>query len=147
MGLSTSSPTPLHNSCPRLHNIRYLLTLQTHLSPIRTLVLTRPTVINWWNEYWSSAAPLSLGLLLFSSLITPLALIYLLIIPVYFTETAFYSPALIACVEGLMAFAWAGTSISTAKFISDRECFGQVCNMARAAIVLGMFQWLARTLA
>lgn len=104
-------------------------------------MLTIPTVINWWNEYWSAAPPLSLGLLLFSSLITPLALAYLLTIPVYFTETAFYSPALIACMEGLMALTWAGSSISTAVFISNRECFGQVCDFARAAVVLGVFQW------
>jgi len=40
-----------------------------------------------------------------------------------------------------MALAWAGTSIPTAKFVSDRECFGHVCGLARAAVVLGMFQW------
>lgn len=109
-------------------------------------VLARPTltlniVINWWNEYWSAAPPIPLGFLLFSSLITPFALTYLLIIPVYFTETAFYSPALIACIEGLMALAWSASSISTAVFISDKVCFGQVCDFIRAAVVLGVFQW------
>lgn len=99
------------------------------------------TVINWWNEVWSTTAPTPISFLLLSSLLTPFALTYLLVVPVLFYDSRLNHTGLIALIEGTMALQWAASSISTAIFITERMCFGKVCNLAQAATVLGVFEW------
>lgn len=98
-------------------------------------------VINWWNENWSSAAPISISSLLFCSLITPFALTYLLIAPVWFADSKLNHTAVITGIEGTMSLVWALSSISTAVMTGERVCFGTVCMIAKAAIALGILEW------
>ncbi|KAM0723639.1 hypothetical protein Q7P37_000627 [Cladosporium fusiforme] len=100
-------------------------------------------VINWWNENWSSDAPVSISSMLFCSLITPFALTYLLVVPVWCDDSKLNHPAVTAGIEGTMALIWALSSISTAVMTSERVCFGTVCSIAKAAIALGILEWLA----
>lgn len=98
-------------------------------------------VINWWNETWTTQAPAPISLLLFTSLLTPLVLMYLLIVPVHFVKSRLNHAGLIIFTEGAMMLLWAAGSIANAEFIRERVCFGTVCDLAIAATVLGIFQW------
>lgn len=110
-------------------------------SPSPKLTTDKQTVINWWNETWSATSPTPLSLLLFSSLLTPPALTYLLLIPAYCSNSRWNSPGLVACVEGSMGLLWAASSITTAMYVTERVCFGRVCAVAQGAVVLGVFEW------
>lgn len=46
-------------------------------------------------------------------------------------------------LEGLTMLYWFGGFIALAVFLSDRICFGTVCDVARASTALSGFTWLA----
>lgn len=110
-------------------------------NPVKTKTNILNIVINWWNENWSSNAPVSISALLFCSLITPFSLAYLLLVPVWFGDSKLNHSALITAIEGTMALVWALSSISTAVMTGQRVCFGTVCGIAKAAIAMGILQW------
>jgi len=96
----------------------------------------------------SLSAPLSapsdstpLVFLLLSSLLTPLALVYLLVIPARYPKSRWSSARSAACVEGAMAFLWAASSVASAVNVTEEMCIGGVCTMAQGVVVLGVFQW------
>lgn len=98
-------------------------------------------VVEWWHEFYNAPAPIPFSFLLFSSLITPFVAAYLAIVPAYLGHTRLNRAGLITCIEVLMAVFWGASSISSAVYISHRVCFGQVCNLAKTAVVIGFFQW------
>jgi hypothetical protein len=98
-------------------------------------------VVEWWHEFYNAPAPIPFSSLLLSSLITPFVAVYLAIVPAYLGHTRLNRAGLMTCIEVLMAVLWGASSISSAVYISQRVCFGQVCNMAKAAVVIGFFQW------
>ena len=40
-----------------------------------------------------------------------------------------------------MALLWAASSMTSAVEVTERMCFGSVCGMAQAVVVLGVFEW------
>jgi hypothetical protein len=88
-----------------------------------------------------STSPNPLSFLILSSLLTPIALIYLLFIPARYPKSKWNRTRTMACVEGSMALLWAASSITTAVYVTERMCVGRVCAMAQGAVVLGIFEW------
>lgn len=98
-------------------------------------------VVEWWHEFHNTPAPIPFSFLLLSSLITPFVAAYVAIVPAYLGHTRLNRAGLMTCIEVFMAVLWGASSISSAVYISQRVCFGQVCNLAEAAVVIGFFQW------
>lgn len=90
---------------------------------------------------WTAQAPGPLSLLLCTSLLTPFALTYLLVVPYHFSKSRLNYGGLIVFIEGMMMLQWAAGAIANAEFLRVRVCFGTVCDLAIAATVLGIFEW------
>lgn len=77
--------------------------------------------------------------LIFCSVWTILALLYLVVAPLRFPLTAHKFGVLAA--EALTTIFWFAGFIAIAVFLSDRVCFGHVCSVAKAATVFAAFEW------
>ena len=86
-------------------------------------------------------SPGQINFLLFDSVWTILALIYLILVPWRFSDTIAHHKFAILAVEALTALFWFAGFIALAVFLSDRVCFGSVCSAAKAAAVFGAFEW------
>lgn len=118
-----------------VYGIELCATVKVHDTDVRDIV------VQWWHDLYSAPAPMPLSFLLLSSLVTPFAAAYLAIVPAYFGHTSLNQAGLITCIEALMAALWGASSISNAAYLSHRVCFGQVCNLAKAAVVIEFLQW------
>lgn len=87
----------------------------------------------------SGASPASDNFLVFTSVWTLLALIYLAVVPT-FVPKASHKFAILA-VEALTTLFWFAGFIALAVFLGDRVCHGHVCAAAKAATVFAAFTW------
>ncbi|KAM0713770.1 hypothetical protein Q7P37_010732 [Cladosporium fusiforme] len=122
----------------------FILSLRAVQAVLTILILgLTGYVANWWGTYWNSGAPSSVAFLVFCSVITLLALVYLILVPMRWGESKLNHAGVIAGVEGLIMLFWFAGFIALAVFLSDRVCFGHVCSAAKAAAAFAAFQWLA----
>ncbi|KAK5000472.1 hypothetical protein LTR66_000671 [Elasticomyces elasticus] len=98
-------------------------------------------VAHWWHEFYRAAAPSQVGFLLFTSIWTILALLFLILAPWKFPAAA-HKFAILG-VEAITTLFWFAGFIAQAVFLShSTACYGHVCNSAKAAAVFGAFEWL-----
>ncbi|KAL1311154.1 hypothetical protein AAFC00_001356 [Neodothiora populina] len=97
-------------------------------------------VTNWWHGYWRSLGPDEVNFLVFASVWTILALIYLVLAPMRFQKFA-HMFAILA-VEAVTMIFWFAGFIALAVFLGDRICFGHICGSAKAACVFAAFEWV-----
>jgi len=111
------------------------------LQAIFTVVVLGLTgyVSNWWSGYWHSYSPSEINFLIFASVWTILALVYLIIAP-WKAPAAAHKFGILAAEVLTMIFWFAGF-IALAAFLSDRTCFGKVCSCAKAAVAFAAFEW------
>lgn len=98
-------------------------------------------VAHWWSDYWHTSSPSEFRFLIFCSVWSFLALIYLIVVPWRFSETKLHHAFVILGVEMVTMIFWFAGFIAVAVFIHDRGCFGTVCSAAKAAAVFGAFEW------
>lgn len=103
------------------------------------LLTTSVSVANWWSGYWHAYSPSEVNFLIFASVWTLLALIYLILAPWRFPTFA-HMFAILA-VEALTMLFWFAGFVALAVFLGDRVCFGSVCSCAKAATVFAAFEW------
>lgn len=89
-------------------------------------------------------SPSEINFLIFASVFSMLSLIYLLVAPMKFPRAA-PQYALLA-VEGIAMTFWFAGFVALAVFLSSRICFGNVCNVAKAAVVFSAVDWFAFSL-
>jgi len=99
-------------------------------------------VANWWGGFWHDISPAEINFLLFCAVWTILALAYLIVVPWKFANSAAGHKFGILAAEALTMLFWFAGFIALAVFLSNRVCFGQVCNVAKAAVVFASFEWL-----
>ncbi|GAB7354403.1 hypothetical protein MBLNU459_g4898t1 [Dothideomycetes sp. NU459] len=97
-------------------------------------------VANWWGSFWHAYSPSEINFLLFTSVWTILALLYLILAPWLFPQAAHKFGILAA--EALTMLFWFAGFIALAAFLSVRACWGSVCTAAKVATVFAAFQWL-----
>jgi hypothetical protein len=86
-------------------------------------------------------APSQVNFLLFCAIWSVVALLYLTIVPWRFSNTVAHHKFAILFFETLTMLFWFAGFIALAVFLSDRVCFGHVCNAAKAAAAFGAFEW------
>ncbi|KAI9689384.1 MAG: hypothetical protein M1822_010035 [Bathelium mastoideum] len=96
-------------------------------------------VANWWGGYWRAMSPSEINFLIFASVWSILALIYLVVAPWKFPVAAHKFGILAA--EAVTMIFWFAGFIALAVFLSDRVCFGHVCSAAKAAAAFAAFEW------
>jgi len=99
-------------------------------------------VANWWNGYWHDMSPSEINYLLFCSVWTILSLTYLTVVPWKFSNSAVGHKFGILAAEALTMLFWFAGFVALAVFLGNRVCFGQVCNVAKAAVVFASLEWL-----
>ncbi|KAF2097112.1 hypothetical protein NA57DRAFT_77367 [Rhizodiscina lignyota] len=99
-------------------------------------------VSNWWNGYWHDMSPDEINFLLFCSVWTILSLAYLIVVPWRFSNSAVGHKYGILAAEALTMLFWFAGFVALAVFLSNRVCFGTVCNIAKAATVFASLEWL-----
>ncbi|KAJ9618514.1 hypothetical protein H2203_009111 [Taxawa tesnikishii (nom. ined.)] len=106
-------------------------------------------VIHWWSHYYYAFSPSQINFLLFSSLWSLLALGYLMFAPRLATSGSsnpiWAHKFVVLGVESLTMLFWFAGFIALAVFLSDRVCYGHVCNAAKAAAVFAAFEWVLFT--
>lgn len=98
-------------------------------------------VANWWSGYWHATAPAQVSFLIFCAVWSLLALIFLIVVPLRFSETKANHKFAVAGAEFLTMLFWFAGFIALAVWLGDRVCFGNVCSAAKAAAVFGAFAW------
>ncbi|EOD49496.1 hypothetical protein GTA08_BOTSDO00131 [Neofusicoccum parvum] len=97
-------------------------------------------VCDWWTSHWHANSPAEINFLIFTSVWTILALVYLVVAPARFPVAAHKFGILAA--EALTMLFWFAGFIALAVWLDDRVCFGSVCASAKAATVFAAFEWL-----
>ncbi|EMC96298.1 hypothetical protein BAUCODRAFT_470051 [Baudoinia panamericana UAMH 10762] len=97
---------------------------------------------NWWTGHWHATSPSQFNFLIFTSAWTLLALVYLIVVPWRFSDTPAHHKFAILGMETLTMLFWFAGFIATAVFLSDRPCWGSVCEAARAGTVFAAFEWV-----
>jgi hypothetical protein len=115
-------------------------------SIIRLLImlLTSRTVSMWWSTHWRQSSPSEVNFLIFAPSWTVLALGALIVVPLKFSHMLSSKGARIGllAVEGLTMLYWFAGFVALAVFLSDRICFGTVCDVARASTAISAVNWL-----
>lgn len=96
-------------------------------------------VANWWGGFYHALSPTEVNFLIFSSVWSLLALVYLVVAPWKFPDAAHKFGILAA--EAVTMIFWFAGFIALAVFLSDRVCYGHVCNAAKAAAAFAAFEW------
>ncbi|KAF2723198.1 hypothetical protein K431DRAFT_220482 [Polychaeton citri CBS 116435] len=106
---------------------------------------TTAYVANWWTSQrgWHASTPSEIAFLIFVSVWTLLALVYLVVVPWQFSQTQAAHIFAITVVEGVTMLFWFAGFIALAVWLSDRDCYGNVCSSARAGTIFGAFEWYA----
>lgn len=79
--------------------------------------------------------------MLFTSVWTILTLVYLIIAPWKMPNHPAAHKFVILAAEALAMLFWFAGFIALAVFLTDRLCFGRVCDAAKAATAFGAFEW------
>jgi hypothetical protein len=96
-------------------------------------------VAHWWTGYWRLFSPSEIKYLIFASVWTLLAVLYLALAPLKFPRFA-HTYAILA-VDAVTMIFWFAGFIALAVFLGDRVCYGNVCNCAKTAAVFAAFEW------
>ncbi|KAH8716923.1 membrane-associating domain-containing protein [Phaeosphaeriaceae sp. PMI808] len=101
-------------------------------------------VSSWWSTHWRQSSPSEVNFLIFAPAWTLLALAPLIVVPLKFSSMLSSRGAQIGmlALEGLTMLHWFGGFIALAVFLSDRICFGTVCDVARASTAISGLNWL-----
>lgn len=86
-------------------------------------------------------APSEINFLIFASVWSVLALAYLVVVPWKFSGSIVGHKFGILAAEALTMLFWFAGFLALAVFLSNRVCFGQVCNVAKAAVVFASLEW------
>ncbi|KAF2033507.1 hypothetical protein EK21DRAFT_58428 [Setomelanomma holmii] len=102
-------------------------------------------VSSWWLSHWRESSPSEVNFLIFAPSWTVLALVPLIAMPWRFSHLLSSSLAKwgLLTLEGLTMLFWFGGFVALAVFLSDRICFGTVCDVARASTAISAFNWVA----
>ena len=126
------SPTKIrHGALEHFHPAKPKPTTPANLPPT--------AVANWWSGQWHQFPPSEVNFLIITAAWTLLALAYLVIAPARFPAAAHKSGILAA--EALTMLFWFAGFVALAVFLSDRVCFGIVCNVAKAGAAFAAFEW------
>lgn len=101
--------------------------------------MTLNPVANWWSGFWRAHSPDEVRYIVFCSVWTLLALIYLILAPLKFPGFAHIFAIL--AIELLTMIFWFAGFIALTVFLGDRLCYGNVCSAAKAADVFAAFEW------
>ncbi|PNS13856.1 hypothetical protein CAC42_1347 [Sphaceloma murrayae] len=120
---------------------RFMLPVRAVQAVLTVLVLgLTGYVVSWWSGYWRAQSPSQINFLVFVSVWTILALTYLVLAQWRFERFA-HKYAILGA-EALTMLFWFAGFIALAVFLSDRVCFGSVCNSAKAAAAFAAFEWV-----
>ncbi|OAL55368.1 hypothetical protein IQ07DRAFT_639052 [Pyrenochaeta sp. DS3sAY3a] len=102
-------------------------------------------VSSWWSTHWRQSSPSEVNFLIFAPSWTILALVPLVVLPLRFSHLTTSTAAKygILALEMLTMLFWFGGFIALAVFLSDRICFGTVCDVARASTAISALNWVA----
>ncbi|KAH3955623.1 hypothetical protein HBI56_022150 [Parastagonospora nodorum] len=101
-------------------------------------------VSSWWATHWRQSSPMEVNFLIFAPSWTVLALGALIVVPLKFSHMLSSKAAKVGLLvlEGLTMLYWFGGFVALAVFLSDRICFGTVCDVARASTAISAVNWL-----
>jgi hypothetical protein len=113
-----------------------------HFTLVHTL--TCGTVSMWWSTHWRQSSPSEVNFLIFAPSWTVLALGALIAVPLKFSHLLASKGARMGllALEGLTMMYWFAGFVALAVFLSDRICFGTVCDVARASTAISAVNWL-----
>ncbi|KAF2002541.1 hypothetical protein P154DRAFT_618604 [Amniculicola lignicola CBS 123094] len=121
--------------------------------PVRGLQATLAVVVlglmayvaQWWSSHWRQLSPSEVNFLIFAPVWTLVAIPALIVVPwkLPHLATSMGGKIGLLALEVLTMIYWLAGFIALAVFLSDRICFGQVCSVAKAGIVLSAFEWVA----
>jgi len=100
-------------------------------------------VIHWYTAVKEvpEPSPSQFNILIFNALFTFLSCLYLTISPVYYPEIS--HKYIVLGLDGVIALFWFASFIAMGVFLGGLEsCIGDVCGSAKAAVVLGAFEWV-----
>ncbi|KAH7412174.1 hypothetical protein DE146DRAFT_642472 [Phaeosphaeria sp. MPI-PUGE-AT-0046c] len=102
-------------------------------------------VSSWWATHWRQSSPMEINFLIFAPSWSVLALAALVVVPMKFSHMLSSKGAKMGllALEGLTMLYWFAGFIALAVFLSDRICFGAVCDVARASTALSAVTWLS----
>ncbi|KAF1809917.1 hypothetical protein P152DRAFT_143548 [Eremomyces bilateralis CBS 781.70] len=96
-------------------------------------------VSNWWLGYWHAMAPTQINFLIFCSIWSNVALVYLILAPAKFPAAA-HKYAILA-VESVTMLFWFAGFVALAVFLGNRVCLGHVCSVAKGATGVAAVSW------
>ncbi|KIV98933.1 uncharacterized protein PV09_09319 [Verruconis gallopava] len=99
-------------------------------------------VSNWWANYWRDEVPAEIILLLFASVFSLITTMYLSLAALNKLPAIAANRYALLAADGLTMTFWFAGFVALAVFLSSRVCFGNVCNIAKAAVAFGAFSWL-----
>ncbi|KAE9970946.1 hypothetical protein BLS_004106 [Venturia inaequalis] len=123
--------------------VNFMIPLRAAQATLTVVVLGLTAYVsNWWANYWRDMSPIEINFLLFCSVFSLATSIYLSLAALNkLPAAANHRFALLAADAMTMTFWFAGF-IALAVFLSSRVCFGNVCNVAKASVAFGAFNWL-----
>lgn len=101
----------------------------------------RIAVANWWHTNWYASSLSQVNFLVFTSVWTLLALVYLVVVPWRFSDTVAHHKFAILAAEAVTMLFWFAGFIALAVFLTDRVCYGIVCGAVIAGNVFAAFEW------
>jgi len=99
-------------------------------------------VSNWWANYWRDMSPTEINFLLFSSVFSLITTTYLSLAALNKLPAAASNRFILLGADATTMTFWFAGFIALAVFLSSRVCFGNVCNVAKASVAFGAFNWL-----
>lgn len=98
-------------------------------------------VTNWWANYWRDMSPVEINFLLFSSVFSLITTVYLTLAALNKLPAIAANRFALLAADAITMMFWFGGFIALAVFLSSRVCFGNVCNVAKASVAFGAFNW------
>lgn len=102
---------------------------------------TAAYVAHWWYGAWHAYSPPEYSFLIFTALWTLLVLVYLILVPLRFSNSVLHHKFVILALEGLTTLFWFASFIAAAVFLTGRVCWGGICSTAVASTVFAAFNW------
>ncbi|QDS77002.1 hypothetical protein FKW77_006081 [Venturia effusa] len=99
-------------------------------------------VSNWWANYWRDMSPTEINFLLFTSVFSLITTIYLSLAALNKLPAIAHNRYALLAADAMTMTFWFAGFIALAVFLSSRVCFGNVCNIAKASVAFGAFNWL-----
>ena len=110
-------------------------------APLATDLPVRIIEVSWYNDHsiWS-ASPSQINFLLFVALFTLLSLLYLALAPRFAPRAS--HPFAILALDAILWVFWFAGWVALAVFHNRLNlCWGNVCRVMVAAIVIGALEW------